>query len=102
MMFRRQFVQLMTLVGAASLATIATGEGGEIHTVTYRVKGFSCVTCAVGLDAMLQRQNGVRGAQSTYPEGRVVVKFDPKAVSGASLQAFIAGMGFTVEPDRAD
>jgi copper chaperone CopZ len=101
-MFRRQFVQLMTLVGAASLATIATGENNEIRTVTYRVKGFSCVTCAVGLDTMLQQQKGVRGSRSTYPDGRVVVKFDPRAVSDASLQAFIAGMGFTVASGNAD
>jgi copper chaperone CopZ len=101
-MFRRQFVQLMTLVGAAKLATIATAESNEIHTVTYRVKGFSCVTCAVGLDAMLQQQKGVRGSRSTYPDGRVVIKFDPKTVTVASLQAFIAGMGFAVEPGDAD
>jgi copper chaperone CopZ len=101
-MFRRQFVQLMTLVSAAGLATLATGENNDIHTVTYRVKGFSCVTCAVGLDAMLQQQKGVRGSRSTYPDGRVVVKFDPNVVTDASLQAFIAGMGFTVEPGSAD
>jgi copper chaperone CopZ len=101
-MFRRQFVQLMTLVSAASLATIVTAESNEIHTVTYRVKGFSCVTCAVGLDAMLQQQKGVRESRSTYPGGRVVIKFDPKTISVASLEAFIAGMGFTVEPGAAD
>jgi copper chaperone CopZ len=101
-MFRRQFVQLVTLVGAASLKSIATGENNETHTVTYRVKGFSCVTCAVGLDAMLQRQKGVRGSRSTYPDGTVVVKFDPKAITDASLQAFIAAMGFTLEPGNAD
>jgi copper chaperone CopZ len=101
-MFRRQFVQLMTLVGAASLATIATAESNEIHTVTYRVKGFSCVTCAVGLDAMLQQQKGVKGSRSTYPDGKVVIKFDPKTVTVAALQAFIAGMGFTVGPGGAD
>lgn len=98
-MFRRQFVQL---IGAGSLASIAAVEANGTNTVTYRVSGFSCVTCAVGLDAMLQKQKGVTWSRSSYPDGTVVVKFDPKLVTEVSLRTFIAGMGFTVEEARAD
>ena len=42
-MFRRQFFQLMTLVGAGQLATITTAKASETKTVTCSVKGFSCV-----------------------------------------------------------
>jgi len=98
-MFRRKFVQL---IGAGSLAGIPAVEAIGTHTVSYRVKGFSCVTCAVGLDAMLQRQKGVASSQSSYPDGLVVVKFDSKEVTDAALRTFIAGMGFTVEEAHAD
>jgi copper chaperone CopZ len=96
-MFRRQFVELITLLSAGTLATTAATELTKTTTLTYRVKGFSCVTCAVGLDAMLQKQKGVTWSRSTYPDGAVVVKFDPKQASDASLRAFILNMGFTVE-----
>jgi Cu+-exporting ATPase len=101
-MFRRQFVQLITLVGAGGLATIAAKQARGSKTSTYRVKGFSCVTCAVGLDAMLERQKGVAWSRSSYPDGTVVVKFDPEEMTDASLRAFINGMGFTVEDESAD
>ena len=31
-------------------------EAKENRSVTYRVKGFTCVTCAVGLEVMLRQQ----------------------------------------------
>jgi Cu+-exporting ATPase len=93
-MFRRQFVQLF---GAGSLAGIVAADVTGAQTVTYRVEGFSCVTCAVGLDAMLRTQRGVTSAHSSYPDGRVVIKFHPEETDDASLREFIADMGFGVE-----
>ena len=98
-MFRRQFIQLVTLAGASGLATIGTvGAMGDSdnQTVTYHVQGFSCITCAVGLDTMLQRQKGVVRSKSSYPDGVVTIEFDPQVVQDAALRGFIADMGFTV------
>ncbi len=98
-MFRRQFVQLITFAGAGSLAAIAGAESTETAGVIYHVKGFSCVTCAVGLDAMLQKQKGVKWSQSTYPQGVVTIKFDPKRITDAELRTFIGNMGFAVDEE---
>jgi copper chaperone CopZ len=99
-MFRRQFVQFMAALGTSSVATIAAADAKGTTTVTYVVKGFSCVTCAVGLDTMLQKQEGVSWSKSKYPEGIVKIQFDPKEVSEKSLKAFINEMGFTVAEER--
>jgi hypothetical protein len=48
-MIRRQFIQLATLAGVIGLATVGAVTATETRTVTYGVKGFSCITCAVGL-----------------------------------------------------
>ena len=96
-MFRRQFVQLISLAGAGGLAATVAEAASEASTVTYRVKGFSCITCAVGLDAMLQHQEGVTWSRSSYPDGIVVIKYDPGVVTDKALKSFIADMGFTVE-----
>jgi Cu+-exporting ATPase len=66
------------------------------ETVIYQVEGFSCVTCAVGLDTLLSKQKGILASKSTYPEGKVTVRFDSDAVDEKSIEGFIAEMGFTV------
>jgi copper chaperone CopZ len=100
-MFRRQFMQFVATIGASSVASIAAADTKGTKSVTYVVKGFSCVTCAVGLDTMLQKQNGIAWSHSTYPEGIVKIKFDPERVSEKAIQSFIAEMGFTVSEERA-
>ena len=90
-MFRRNFIQRITLAGATGLA-----QASNHKTATYQVKGFSCPTCAVGLDTMLRGQKGVVRSHSTYPEGIVTIEVDPDLVNDATLRSFIAEQGFTV------
>lgn len=94
-MIRRRFLELATLAGAGSLTGLGI-EAAERRSVVYRVRGFTCITCAVGLDALLQRQRGVIRSTSTYPEGTVAIEFHPHLVTESSLKAFIAEMGFAV------
>ena len=55
-MQRRRFIQMATLAGATGLAAVETAmAAGERTRVTFHVKGFSCPTCAVGLDTLLMR-----------------------------------------------
>jgi Cu+-exporting ATPase len=95
-MFRRRFLQLITVAtaGLAPLGAMAA-EAGKI--VIYRVKGFSCRTCATGLDTMLVQQKGIHSSQSTYPEGTVTVGFDPRQTTEKAIVAFIRDLGFRVE-----
>jgi anaerobic selenocysteine-containing dehydrogenase len=94
-MFRRNFIQLVTLAGAGT-AFGAMGNG-ESKTVTYRIQGFSCVTCAVGLDVMLERQKGVVRAKSSYGDAQTTIVFHPDLVTEPLLKAFIAEMGFRAQ-----
>jgi Cu+-exporting ATPase len=70
------------------------------RTVIYQVTGFTCITCATGLDTLLSRQKGVASSKSTYPEGKVTVAFDPRQITEQAMVAFITGLGFTVQPDH--
>ena len=95
-MIRRRFLQLIALSGVSSLAPVEALARGKSKTVIYQVKGFTCITCAVGLDTMLGKQRGVLSSQSTYPEGKVTVRFDPDSAAESSIRAFINDTGFTV------
>ncbi len=96
-MFRRRFLQLVTMASVGSVASLEALAAGAATTVVYFVKGFSCITCATGLDTMLGQQKGILSSKSTYPEGKVTVGFDPHQINEQAIVAFIADLGFTVE-----
>lgn len=93
-MIRRQFIQMATLAGAGGLAALAAAE---TRTVSYSIQGFTCITCAVGLDVLLERQKGVVRATSSYPDARTTIVFHPQLTTEAALKSSIAEMGFRAE-----
>jgi copper chaperone CopZ len=88
---------MMTLAGAGTLAAVEAVHAVQTTTVSYRVKGFTCVTCAVGLETMLREQKGVKWAKATYPEALVTIKYDSSTVTEPALRGFISELGFTAE-----
>jgi copper chaperone CopZ len=95
-MFRRRFLQIATMASVGGLASLEAAAADAGTTVTFHVKGFSCITCATGLDTMLSREKGILSSKSTYPEGKVTVSFDPKRTSDKAIVEFITDLGFTV------
>jgi copper chaperone CopZ len=91
----------MTMAGTAGLRPLAAMASSDTKTVVYHVKGFTCITCATGLDSLLGRQRGVVSSKSTYPEGKVSVSFDPEKISEKAIVAFIADLGFSVDGQPA-
>ena len=93
-MNRRKFIGGISVVGSAALTAVASPN--EARSVKYGVKGFTCVTCAVGLEVMLRRQKGVTRADASYPDENVVIAFDRALTSPSALKGFIAQCGFSV------
>ena len=98
-MLRRRFIQMAALAGVGGMAAIETMEASATKTVTYKVKGFTCITCAVGLETLLKQQKGVVWVKASYPDASVAIKYDPAKVTENALQGYIAEMGFTAEPE---
>jgi Cu+-exporting ATPase len=92
---RRRFLQFMAISGAGALAFEAKGAAAA-RTLICQVKGFTCTTCAVGLDTLLSKQKGILSSKSTYPEGKVTIKFDETAITEKAIEGFIPEMGFSV------
>lgn len=96
-MFRRQFMQFVALSSVGALSPVETiAAAGPRATLVLQVKGFTCPTCAVGLDTLLGKKRGIVSSHSTYPGGKVTVVFDPKESSEESIRELIVEMGFTV------
>jgi copper chaperone CopZ len=96
-MFRRNFLQSVTLAATGGIAAIRANEAIEQKIVTYRIKGFTCITCATGLEVILCREKGVTAVKASYPEAKAVITFDPKTMAETTLKELIADMGFKVE-----
>ena len=65
-MIRRKFLGLMTLAGASGVATLSAAKSiGRKETVLYKVQGFTCITCATGLETLLGREKGVLAVKAT-------------------------------------
>ncbi len=105
-MIRRQFLKLASLASATGLASVGAVEalrvepklasGGNLREITWHVHGFTCVTCAVGLETMLGRMPGVASVHATYPQGVVQIAYDPAQTSEDTLRTAIADLGFRV------
>lgn len=96
-MLRRRFIQFMTVAGAGGLAAFGALEAADAQTVAYKIKGFTCITCAVGLETLLRQQKGVVWAKASYPDAIATIRYQPAIVSEDKLKAYIAEMGFTAE-----
>jgi Cu+-exporting ATPase len=91
---------MAALSGASALASLegvaAAAASTAAKTAVFQVKGFSCPTCAVGLDTMFTRTKGIVSSHSTYPEGKVSVQFDQGTIELAKVRAVITDAGFTI------
>lgn len=106
-MIRRQFIKLATLTGATGLASFgaidalrsdpAPADTKDARTVTWHVLGFTCVTCAVGLETLLRREKGVVAAHATWPQSMVTIQYHPRLVDQEALRATVAELGFSVQ-----
>jgi copper chaperone CopZ len=89
-------MQIVALTSVGALNHVESMAAGPHTTVIFQVKGFTCITCAVGLDTLLGKEKGIVSSRSTYPEGKVTVDFDPKECTEEAIREFIAEMGFSV------
>jgi copper chaperone CopZ len=82
--------------GAAAAHKLTAVSPVENRIVHFKVNGFSCATCATGLEVTLRGLNGVARAHAEYPEGTVVIGFDQNVISDSMLRAAITDCGFSL------
>lgn len=99
MMRRRSFIQ--TLAGSgAGVALLKLGAPqnklAENASVAWTVRGFTCVTCAVGLQAILEKHEGIARVKAQYPSGKVDIAFDSHVIELREIKRLIEEAGFSV------
>ena len=93
-MIRRQFLEFVTLAGVGGLTSVSRANPERSETISFRIEGFTCLTCAVGLETVLMRKKGILAAKATYPEALATITYDQGHTSIETITADIESMGF--------
>ena len=84
-MIRRRFLGL-TLAGVGGVVAMEGMDLAEQKTVTFRISGFTCITCAVGLETLLakgkRRDPGEGQLSGEHRDGDLSPETDLRAVPG--------------------
>ncbi|HEV8553206.1 MAG TPA: heavy-metal-associated domain-containing protein [Casimicrobiaceae bacterium] len=72
-----------------------------MNNVTFKVEGMHCTSCAATIQALLQRNDGVKRASASFEEGEARVLYDPAAISEDQLADVIQKAGYRVADRRA-
>lgn len=99
MMHRRSFIRTLAGSGAGvALLKVGTPEKrpAENASVTWTVKGFTCVTCAIGLQTILEQYKGIARVKAAYPSGKVEIGFDSNEIAPTEIKRLIEDAGFGV------
>jgi copper chaperone CopZ len=90
MIIRRKFIQGI----ACGLGMVEAGAAVPTRTVKYSIEGFTCITCAVGLDALLADRKGIVKSKSSYPDRTSVIEYNPQLVTETEIKGYIQELGF--------
>ena len=99
MMHRRYFLQSLAGAGTgAALLKVGKAETrpAENARVAWTVTGFTCVTCAVGLQTILEKHAGIARVNAAYPSGEVEIGFDSRRITPPEIERLIEEAGFKV------
>lgn len=93
-MDRRNFIRNVAATVPAAGLTMEGAAPKETASAKFSVEGYTCITCAVGLETLLKMEKGVVRAQASYPGKSAEVGYDSRLTNEKVLVDFIAQCGF--------
>lgn len=95
-MDRRKFIAGVTVAGGTAALPPAVAAKRETAAVNWKVQGFTCVTCAVGLEVMLGGLTGVTRVKASWPNRSVSIGYDAHLTGEKQLRDFVGVCGFQI------
>jgi mercuric ion transport protein len=92
--FSRAAAQLFVPVGASTIGPSQV----KLAALQVNIPSMDCGACAVGIQAKLNKQDGVQGAQVDFATKTAVIRFEPGKLSPEKVTALIDETGFKAEP----
>lgn len=64
--------------------------------ITLKIEGMECPNCAMTLEQIEDRLEGVKMAEASYHRAQLVVEFDDTRVSEEQIKAEVQRLGYAV------
>jgi len=77
-----------------------SGKKAGLKEITLGVSGMTCSACALNIEKVLKKKEGVDSAAVNLELGRAKVSFDPSMVSPREIEDAIESIGYKVEKDK--
>jgi copper chaperone CopZ len=66
------------------------------ETVTFKIEGMHCTSCAMNIDGELEDTEGVTSATTSYAKSKTVITYDPSKVTQDKLKQVIESLEYSV------
>ena len=74
-------------------------ESKNTETITLKLSGLHCTSCAVNIDLTLEDVPGVIKSTTNYQKSESKIEFDPSKTNLKSISKEILGLGYKVIED---
>lgn len=64
------------------------------QTVTFKIDGMHCASCAMNIDGELEDTEGVMLATTNYAKSKTVISYDPSKVTQDKLKEVIESLDY--------
>lgn len=68
----------------------------NITTVTLKLSGLHCTSCALNIDLTLEDIPGVKSSKTNYAKSETKIVFDPSVINLKSIKKAIVNLGYSV------
>jgi copper chaperone CopZ len=69
----------------------------EATSITYKICGMHCNSCAMNIDGELEDIPGVKKASTHYAKSTTTIEYNPQLVTEKNLQQTIEKLGYTTQ-----
>lgn len=97
---KKNRIALMICALVLALGSVAASADGA--TVTIRVEGMHCASCASSIEKKLKATEGVEEVRVSYDKKEAWVKYDDQKTSVAKLREAINSTGFKAVEEKAE
>lgn len=66
------------------------------NRILLKIEGMECPNCAMILERLEDKLDGVLLAEASYPRAQMIVEYDSARISEAQIQAEVQRLGYTV------
>ena len=80
----------------------ASSSDDDLASITFKISGMSCTSCAQKIEKKLKGTKGVEEASINYAMEKATVKYHPSAVSIAELKKAVSDLGYEILVEKKE